>query len=165
MKKLFLLSAAAAFLFAGCITYDYQGKESGTPSTTVQICTDCSKIDKSKYTVLGTARVSGNSNNVSQSDLYEKLADKAKECGADVILVTAYQVAPSGSVHGESVNAKFDCGDSNLTWQQISRDVDSNYGNVRGNSGESYSGGSYVRIVQAEYLKRNIQKAAVPVTK
>ena len=165
MKKLFMISAAAVVLLTGCISYEYQGKELDAPSQTVQICTDAKKIDMSKYSVLGTACASGDSVSVSQNDLYEKLSTKAKACGADIILVNSYQVVPAGNGRGRAVNASFDYGDSNSSWQQISRDVDGNYGNVRGISGEASTNGSYVRIIKAQYLKLNAPKAAAQTKK
>ncbi|MBQ4314611.1 MAG: hypothetical protein IJC21_04125 [Lentisphaeria bacterium] len=152
MKHIFLLAAAAIVTLSGCISYDYDGKELDTPSNTVQICTDENRINKADYSVLGKACASGNSMNISRDDLYEKLSSKAKECGADIVLITSYQVVPTGSGHS-TVNASFDHGDSNASWQQIGRDVDANYGNIRGISAESSSSGSYRRIINAEYLK------------
>ena len=165
MKKVLLFSVAAIFLFSGCISYDYQGKELDTPSQTVQICTDSKKIDIKEYTILGNACASGDSVSVSQNDLYEKLSDKAKACGADMILVTSYQVKPNGAGRARAVNANFDHGDSNNSWQQIGRDIDSNYGNMRGISSETSSNGSYTRVVKAQYLKRNAKKIAKPAEK
>ena len=161
MKQNFFISVAAAFLLSGCISYDYQGRKLDTPSETVVICTDETKLDMANYTALGNACASGDSANTSKDDLYEKLSAEAKECGADVILVTAYQIKPVKTVHGEAVNANFDHDETNATWQQIGRDIDNNYGNMRGISCEASANGSYNRIIKAKFLKRNaLMKAA-----
>ena len=155
MKTTFLLTITAVCLLSGCISYDYQGTVLDTPADTVQIYTDASKIDIKQYTVLGSATASGNSQSVSGNDIYAKLSSKAKECGADTILVTSYQVVPTANSHNDTVNANFDSGDSNVSWQSIGRDVDNNYGNVRGITNTSASAGSYRRIIKAQFLKRN----------
>ena len=159
MKKTFLLAAVAVCLLSGCISYDYQGTVLDTPSSTVEIYTDSSRVDMKKYTVLGTASASGNSQNVSRNDIFEKLSDKAKACGADIIVITSYQVVPTANGHTSTVNASFDSGDSNTSWQKIGRDVDNNYGNVRGISNEAASAGSYRRVIKAQFLKCNSSSA------
>ena len=154
MKQLAIFCAAALAVLSGCISYEYDGKVSGTPTSTVEICTDASKLNMNEYSVLGTASASGDSVNYSRYELFEKLSGEAKKCGADIILVISHQVVPSSVGRADGINASFDQGDSNTSWQQIGRDMDTNYGNAR-NRGATESTGSYLRIVKAEFLKRN----------
>ena len=158
MKTTFFFAAAVMLFLSGCISYSYQGTKLDTPTSTVQIYTDAEKIDLAKYTELGTADASGNSQSVSLNDIYKKLSCEAKECGADIILITSYQVVPTANSHNGTVNANFDSDESNPSWQAIARDVDNNYGNIRGISNASASAGSYRRIIKAKFLKLKTDK-------
>ena len=159
MKQLAIFCAAALAVLSGCISYEYDGKVSGTPTSTVEICTDASKLNMNEYSVLGTASASGDSVNYSRYELFEKLSDEAKKCGADIILVISHQVVPSSVGRADGINASFDQGDSNTSWPQIGRDMDSTYGNARGR-GSNESIGSYTRVIRAKFLKRNNSAAA-----
>lgn len=156
--KTTLLLAAVLCLLCGCISYEYQGKKLDTPSKTVLIYTDSSKLAADNYTVLGTAVVSGNTFSISPDDLYKKLSVNAKACGADVILITDCRITPVANCSRETVNASFDSSDSNTSWQTIGRDVDNNYGNIRGFSNETTSVSSYQRIIKAQFLKLKTDK-------
>ena len=165
MKKFFLFAASAVCLLSGCISYDYQGTVLDTPSITASIYTDSSKVDMKEYTLLGTATASGNSQNVSRDDIFAKLSKKAKACGADTIVITGYQIIPTANGHTSTINASFDSDESNTSWKQIARDVDNNYGNIRGLSNEAASAGSYKRVIKAQFLKRKTASSAVTTEK
>ena len=155
MNKLIIACVFGSILLSGCISYQYESKSADfAPTATAEICTDAGKLDKKQYTVLGVATASGNSAAYSRYELFEKLTCEAKKHGADVILVISHQVVPDAAGRSVGVNASFDQGDSNTSWQQIGRDMDTNYGNAR-NRGATESTGSYLRIVKAEFLKRN----------
>jgi hypothetical protein len=83
MKQLAIFCAAALAVLSGCISYEYDGKVSGTPTSTVEICTDASKLNMNEYSLLGTASASGDSVNYSRYELFEKLSGEAKKCGRD----------------------------------------------------------------------------------
>ena len=158
MKNTLLLAVSILCLLSGCISYEYQGTKLDTPSATVLIYTDSSKLAIDNYTVLGTATVSGNTFSISPNDLYKKLSVNAKACGADVILITGCRITPVANCSRGTVNASFDSSDSNTSWQTISRDVDNNYGNIRGFSNETTSVSSYQRTIKAQFLKLKTDK-------
>ena len=158
MKTTLFLAAAVLCLLCGCISYEYQGTKLSTPSATAVIYTDPSQLVLDDYTVLGTAVASGNTFNISQNDIYRKLSIKARECGADVILITFCQITAIAQSRKGTVNANFDSSDSNTSWQIIGRDVDNNYGNIRGISNEDVSAGSYQRTIKAQFLKLKTDK-------
>ena len=147
-----LLLFCCTLMLSGCVSYDYVGDKLPEPSSSVKVCTDPEAVTAEKHTVLGTATISGNSREISREKMLEKLADKAKECGADVILVTTHQVVPAATGQSNGFATAFDFDSSSSGWQQLNRDIDGNYGNVR-NRTHTQSVNTYRRIIKAQFIK------------
>ncbi len=146
------LPAALLLLLTGCISFEYNGEREAAPSATVTLFNDGEKIPRPTR-ILGYASASGNDQDVSYEDLREKLISEAKKIGADAILITDRQIVPGELQEGINppFDSAFDYDDSSRSWQQIQRDVDRNYGNVR--QGD-YHGSvqNYRRVLKAQFL-------------
>lgn len=107
------------------------------------------------YRVLGQATASGDYRDVSRDRLLAKLKSEAESKGADAILITEQQVvskSESRSVEPR-FNTAYDYDGETSNWRQIQRDVDLNYGQIRGSLEEVRTNASYIRILRAEFLK------------
>ena len=157
MKYFSLFAAVLAMLAAcGCISYSYEGVCEPENSGDVAVFADSSKIGRS-YTVLGTATVSGNYQDVSRERMIDKLRSEAASCGADAILIVEQQVLP-GDVKRSAApvfTTAYDYDDTSRSWSQIYRDVDQTYGRVEWRRRDAASGTvtSYRRVIRAEFLR------------
>ena len=151
------LAAVAALVFAGCVSYNYDGKIE-TPvkaAEDIRIYNNAESIGKT-YTVLGTAVVSGNSQDVSRDRMIEKLRSEAHKCGATAILIIEQQLIPTGTSSGsQPFMTAFDYDDTSSSWRQIYRDVDQNFSNTRRIRYNHTSSGSSRRIIRAEFIRSN----------
>ncbi len=158
MKKTLFAAIAAVLLNCGCISVEYTGeklppREDGAK---IAVFSDSAKIGR-PYSVLGTATVSGNYQDVSRDRMIRKLRDEAGECGADAILIVEQQVI-QGEVSATSnpvFMTAFDYDDSNQNWSQLYRDVDRNFVNSRRNRSETTAGSAnnFKRIIRAEFIR------------
>lgn len=152
-----LFTAAVALTFAGCVSYDYEGKMEPPVKAAkdIRIYNDSGAIGKS-YTVLGTAVVSGNSQDVSRDRMIEKLRSEAHKCGATAILIVEQQLIPTGTASGsQPFMTAFDYDDTSSSWRQIYQDVDQNFSNTRRVRNNHSSSGSSRRIIRAEFIRCN----------
>ncbi len=162
MMQRFLIAGMALLLFTGCMSVEYQGKNY-PPTTDVKIYENKEKIPFD-YISIGKCRVSGDYNKYSQEDIYASLINKAKEEGADAILIYAYQIVGSGSEAERSQDYMSVWSDSSNEvsgWNQLQKDFSGGYGEIgKDNSKETYSN-TYNRIVRAWFLKyqKNIPPA------
>ena len=158
MKKFFCLAFLAAVCGSGCVSYEYTGEKLPPKSSDgkVAVFTDSAKIAK-PYQVLGTARVSGNYQEVSRDRMVEKLRSKARDCGADAILIIEQQVIPDElKVSGNPVfSTAFDYDDTSGNWSQLYRDVDRNFANSDRNRTTTSAGSAnnFRRVIRAEFLR------------
>ena len=83
MKKYVRLVVLLGLLAIGCAEVDYVG-ESFKPTTNIDLYFSKEDIEK-EYTVMGHAIGSGTSDS---DDIQQALIDKAKEKGADAVLIT-----------------------------------------------------------------------------
>ena len=83
MKKYLSLVLLVGLLAVGCAEVDYVG-ESFKPTTNIDLYFSKEDIEK-EYTVMGHAIGSGTSDS---DDIQQALIDKAKEKGADAVLIT-----------------------------------------------------------------------------
>ena len=83
MKKYLSLVLLVELLAVGCAEVDYVG-ESFKPTTNIDLYFSKEDIEK-EYTVMGHAIGSGTSDS---DDIQQALIDKAKEKGADAVLIT-----------------------------------------------------------------------------
>jgi PBP1b-binding outer membrane lipoprotein LpoB len=158
MKNILFL-ICCIFILSGCVSYDYVGEKLPEPTLSVKVCTDSAAIPQKEYTVLGNATVSGNSQEISKEEMLEKLVAKAKDCGADIVLVTGHQVVPAATRETGEFSAAFDYDNSSSGWQQLSRDIDLNYGNVRSRN-STRSVNTYRRVIKARFIKLNAPEPA-----
>lgn len=155
-KKTFcMMTAAVSLLLAGCISYDYEGK-SETPvraAKDIRIYNAASDIDES-YDVLGTATVSGYTQDVSRDRMIAKLRSEAHECGASAILIVEQQIISVNSDSGnQPFTTAFDYDDTSNSWSQLYRDVDQNYSNTRRTKHRFVTPGATRRIIRAEFIR------------
>lgn len=180
LRSAFLLGLLFGF---GCVSYEYTGEKLPPKEGDgkIAVYTDSAKIAKA-YQVLGTARVSGNYQEVSRDRMVEKLRDKARDCGADAILIVEQQVIPGDLkvARNPVFTTAFDYDDTNGNWSQLSRDVDQNFAAPGGNgialgSRVTVGGGSttssagsannFRRVIRAEFLRYRERPAAAEQSK
>ena len=161
MKKSFcMIAAACSALFFGCVSFDYEGKSEAPvrPADDIRIFNDATDI-KESYSVLGTATVSGYTQDVSRDRMIAKLRSEAHKCGASAILIVEQQIV---SVHSDSgsqpFTTAFDYDDTSNSWSQLYRDVDQNYSNTRRSKHSFVTPGATRRIIRAEFLRYNNAK-------
>ncbi len=159
IMKNILLSFCCILLLSGCVSYDYVGEKLPEPTSSVKVCTDSAAIPCKDYTVLGNATVSGNSQDVPREKMLEKLTAEAKKCGADIVLVTGHQVVPVATRQSDGFSTAFDYDSASSSWQQLNRDIEGNYGNVR-NRSHTQSVNTYRRIMKAQFIKLNSAKTS-----
>lgn len=134
--------------------FQYVGETESPSGNEVSVYTDATRIGRS-YRVLGQATASGDYRDVSRDRLLAKLKSEAESKGADAILITEQQVvskSESRSVEPR-FNTAYDYDGETSNWRQIQRDVDLNYGQIRGSLEEVRTNASYIRILRAEFLK------------
>ena len=156
MKKSFcILFALAALLLGGCISYDYKGKTEMPvkPAKEIRIYNDSAKIERT-YTVLGTATVSGYTQDVSRDRMIAKLRSEAQKNGADAVIVTDQQIVSVNSDSGaQPFTTAFDYDDSSQNWREIYRDVDQNFTNPERSGHNHVNPGAARRIIYAKFIK------------
>ena len=152
--KLIPALGAALLLLAGCVSFEYEGVREPEPTENVKLFTDKAKI-KRQYQVLGQAVASGDYMDVSRDRLEEKLLDKAAAYGANAVLITGQQVVPGEVQKNGNPNymTAIDYDDTDRSWNQLYKDVDLNYGSVRGTPSDGSAVVSYRRVIRAEFLK------------
>ena len=156
MKNILFLFCCI-LLLSGCVSYDYVGEKLPEPTSSVKVCTDSAAIPDRDYTVLGNATVSGNSREVPREKMLEKLTGEAKKCGADFVLITGHQIVPVATRQTDGFSTAFDYDSASASWQQLNRDLEGNYGNIR-NRSHSGSVNTYRRIMKAQFIKLNSAK-------
>ena len=138
----------------GCMSVEYQGKNYH-PTTDVKIYENKEKIPFD-YTTIGKCRVAGDYNKYSQEDIYAALIKKAKEEGADAILIYAYQIVAAGSESERSqdyMSVWSDSSNETSGWNQLQKDFDGGYGEIGKNKDSQIYSNTYNRIVRAWFLK------------
>ena len=158
MKYVSIFFAALTMLaVCGCISYSYEGIREPETTGDVAVFADSSRIGR-PYTVLGTATVSGNYQDVSRERMIDKLKSEAASCGANAILIVEQQVLPDDVKRSAApvFMTAFDYDDTSRSWSQIYRDVDQTYGRVEWRRRDGAGAGtvtSYRRIIRAEFLR------------
>ena len=158
-------AVAAAVLLAGCVSVEYTGDKLAPKASDSKIAvyTDSARITR-PYQVLGTAKVSGNYQEVSRDRMMEKLRSEARGCGADAILIVEQQVIPGDLKVSENpvFSTSFDYDDTNSNWSQLSRDVDRNFANSNRNRTLTAAGSAnnFRRVIRAEFLRYREQPAS-----
>jgi hypothetical protein len=162
-KKLIGLGALLVLFTTGCINYQYKG-EQFTPTEKANVYENAKNVPDQKYLVMGKCVASARYDEVTREEMYIRLQKEAEKKGADAVLVTAYQIVPTGFsenslLNQDSVSLWSEGSVTNSGWNQLYNDFDQYYGQV----GKKDKGGtplSYTRIVRASFLKydKNLPK-------
>ena len=158
MKKFFAVTAVIAFC-CGCVNIEYAGTVAEAyPSTApVAVFYNASKITRS-YKILGTATATANYREAGSDRMLEALKQRARESGANAILITSHRVV-SGGATAENVplfNTAWDYDEMEGNWRLINQDVDQGFVNNMRDSGSYTTSGStnnFTRIIKAEFLR------------
>lgn len=144
---------SVAFFMSGCMNVECFMEETYPPTEEVR------KFDKAveipyEYTVIGVCQTEGNYTEFSYDDMMVRMENKAKDNGADGIVVLGMRVVPSGRVVqtsplrsslGSSPSASGD------QWGEISKDFGGGYGSIRSKSFGSAP--TYDRIIRAQFVR------------
>lgn len=155
-KFLFLFGAILALFGAGCINVDYVGK-TFPPTTTVKVYQMNAKIRR-PYEVMGKAYATAKYQDYSREEMMAKLEKRAEKSGANALLVTAYEIVPSGEVREDQlldnspINAWALDDNSKSSWTRLNQDFDYGYGRVAGKQ-ISTDVRTYKRVIKAEFLR------------
>ena len=155
-----VIAAVGSALLSGCISFDYEGKSEAPvrSAENIRIFNDATAI-KESYSVLGTATVSGYTQDVSRDRMIAKLRSEAHKCGASAILIVEQQIVSVNSDSGsQPFTTAFDYDDSSNSWSQLYRDVDQNFSNTRRSKHSYVTPGATRRIIRAEFLRYNNAK-------
>ena len=137
----------------GCISYQYDGKKTSSPTEKVVIYNKQNKIT-AKYTLLGTAKVSASYTAVTKEEMIKKLEKEAKNVGANAIVIIDQQVTPTGNTTIESKFATyFETQDNHTPNDYIAQDFNHTYGNVNNRVDSTESINNYTRTIIAQFLK------------
>jgi hypothetical protein len=137
----------------GCISYQYDGKKTSSPTEKVVIYNNKNKLT-SKYTLLGTAKVSASYTAVTKEEMIKKLEQEAKNTGANAIVIIDQQVTPTGNTTIESKFATyFETQDNHNHNDYIAQDFNHTYGNVNNRVDSTESINNYTRTIIAQFLK------------
>ena len=150
-----MISALAATMISGCISYSYEGKKSEPVRNIdyIRVFDSASEVKKA-YTVLGIATVSGYTQDVSYDRMISKLRSEAQKNGADAVVITDRQIIPVRSDSGsQPFTTAFDYDDSCRNWREIYRDVDQNFTNPERTVNNHAVPGATRRIIYAKFIK------------
>ncbi len=163
MKNLFRTATFSliAFAFAigqGCVSVSYSGK-SYEPTTNVEVIQKQKDIPAG-YEIMGKAAATAPEAEGSRQDLEKKLVQKAKDKGADAVMITLYELVKTGE---ERVDQLMDTSPVNTGWGM---DVDTegdirqlNSSNTSPNSGARVETPVYQAVMKAVFLKKTEKKA------
>ena len=158
---MFAAGLTAAFA-AGCVHFEYTGETAPVTDAPVKLVRKCADSEKkAAVKCLGKAVAWGDYQDVSRDRLEERLKEEAAVRGANLVLITADQVVPSGTVVQvdpmvrtmEAVSPN-----NSYSMNQLQQDFDGGYGQADF-SGKSKNNGTvirdYTRIIRAEFLVCN----------
>ena len=164
MYKSLALTTLLAFFMTGCINFQYKGAEF-TPTEKANIYESTKKIPDQKYLLIGKCVASGRYNEVTREKMYLKLQKEAESKGADAVLITAYQIVPTGIsedglLNEDSVSLWSEGSVTNSGWNQLYGDFDQYYGQVGKKNENTSAPLSYTRIIRASFIKydKNLPK-------
>lgn len=159
MYRLSVLAGLLVVLMTGCINFQYKGAEF-TPTEKANIYESAKSIPDQNYLLIGKCVATGRYNEVTREEIYKRLQKEAESKGADAVLVTAYQIVPTGiSETGllgqDSVSLWSEGSVTNSGWNQLYGDFDQYYGQVGKKDAKSSTPLSYTRIVRASFIRYN----------
>lgn len=159
MYRLITLASLLAFVATGCINFQYKGAEF-EPTEKANVYESKKSIPDQNYLPIGKCVASGRYNEVTREKMYQRLQSEAESKGADAVLITAYQIVPtgiseSGLLSQDSVSLWSEGSVTNSGWNQLYGDFDQYYGQVGQKDEKSSTPLSYTRIVRATFIKYN----------
>ena len=164
MYRSIVLAGLLALCATGCINFQYKGAEF-TPVEKAHIYENAKKIPDQKYLLIGKCVASGRYSEVTREEMYLKLQKEAEKRGADVVLITAYQIVPTGIsedglLNEDSVSLWSEGSVTNSGWNQLYGDFDQYYGQIGKKNENTSAPLSYTRIVRATFIKydKNLPK-------
>ena len=165
MKKMLMMFAAGltAVFAAGCVHFEYNGESAPASDAPVKLVRKCAGPEKkSAAKCLGKAVVWGDYQDVSRDRLEERLKEEAAARGANVVLITADQVVPSGvAVQIDPMLKTMDAVSPNNTYSmnQLQQDFDGGYGQAeffgKNKKNNTPAIREYTRIIRAEFMVCN----------
>jgi len=164
MYRLLALAGLLALFTTGCIKFQYKGAEF-TPTKKANIYESKKDIPDKNYLLIGKCVASGRYNEVTREKMYLRLQKEAESKGADVVLIVAYQIVPTGLsedglMNEDSVSLWSEGSVTNSGWNQLYGDFDQYYGQVGKKNENTSAPLSYTRIVRASFIKydKNLPK-------
>ena len=164
LKKVKILSLCAVFtlFFCGCMSVDCVMTETFEPVEKVEKFNNAKEIPHD-YTVIGVCQTEGNYTEFSYDDMMKRIVEKAKENGAEGILMLGMRVVPDGRVVQTSpLRDSLDSSSNGSPWGEIGKDFGGGYGSIRSKSyGASQT---YDRIIRVQFIryKRNEKGEFLP---
>ena len=164
MYRLIALVGLLAFFAVGCMHFQYKGAEF-TPTEKAHVYESKKSIPDQKYLLIGKCVVTGRYNEVTREKMYLRLQKEAESKGADAVLITAYQIVPTGIsedglMNQDSVSLWSEGSVTNSGWNQLYGDFDQYYGRIGKKNKKSTTPLSYTRIIRASFIKydKNLPK-------
>jgi hypothetical protein len=164
MYRLTAFAGLLVILVTGCINFQYKGAEF-TPTEKANIYESAKSIPDQDYLIIGKCVATGRYNDVTREKMYKRLQKEAESKGADAVLITAYQIVPtgiseSGLLSQDSVSLWSEGSVTNSGWNQLYGDFDQYYGRIGNKDQKSTTPLSYTRVVRASFIKyhKNLPK-------
>ena len=155
---IFAAAVLGMLLAAGCINFSYVGEEGFAPTEAVELLGKDIAVPAG-YQVIGKAEASGGYNEVTREALLQKLETEAKAKGAEAMIITGEAVIPksyTNRVDREDENMIFPNSSATGTgWAQIESDYNGGDGSAFASNTAATE--TYMRIVKALYLRKNVQ--------
>lgn len=163
LKKInILLFFAAALLLCGCMSIDCVMTETFPETEKVEKFDNAAEIPHA-YNVIGVCQTEGNYTEFSYDDMMKRIIEKAKENGAEGVLMLGMRVVPDGRVVQTSpLRDSLDGSSNGSPWGEIGKDFGGGYGSIRSKSyGASQT---YDRIIRVQFIryKRNEKGEFLP---
>jgi hypothetical protein len=136
MKRLMILAAAALLLTQGCTKIDYVGKEY-PPTTDVEIFFSLDDVER-EYEVMGHLTATADADMVSAEKMQEDILKKAREKGADAVVILGLDTYATASPS---------------SWSETTETTKTNSGTKTVTSGSSSSGTEEKKEIRATFLK------------
>ncbi len=149
-----ILTSALLLSASSCVNVSYSGAKY-PPTEKVEVLKD--KTVPDGYIVIGKATAKGPSADFSNQDIIKKLSEKAKEEGADAIIVVSLEKLPYAKVRTDEF-LDTDQGDANLGWglddsfEGDIRQVD--YDFMETGSGKTQETEVFTTIVKSLFLRK-----------
>ena len=158
VKKMFfpvVLIGMLSLFLCGCMNVECVMQETFEPVEEVKVYSQSEDVPYT-YKVIGVCQTEGNYTEFSYDDMINRMISKAKENGADGIIIYGMRVVPDGRVVQTSPLRSTLDGSSSASgnpWEEIGRDFGGGYGSIRSKSFGSSQ--TYDRIIRAGFIRFN----------